>query len=421
MNKLFRSLPLREFCSGILFAWLFLPSVAHASGVRAPLETGQYVGIGGAAIADDATTNYTNAAGLTRIDTEQVVLVGTGVLATTRFEGDISMGRSAETGKATANVLAAIPAFHYAMPLTDRIAIGTSVTMPFGGGTDYPEDSIARTTVLKGQMFTPTLTQSVAYRFTDHLSIGAGLDLQLFWSTINNVIEINNRQAAFNNSGTGWDMGWHVGGLYEFTPRTRFGVSYHSGTDQTAYGTSTLEPSELGGELESNDYNVTFNFPAYIVLSGYHEFNDRWAVALNYSYTWWDVYKAITLKDTAIGDLPPGEQNFSNTWAISGGVYFTLNNKWSFAVGGLRDHTPTNDVDREIAFPESDVWAINVAVRYKMASNMVVDLGYAHPFYEEVDVNNVNVIIEDIVEIRANGVGRLYADALSLQLTWNVR
>lgn len=395
-------------------------SLLHAGAYRVPLEASVYSGASAVAGGvKDASASFYNPAALTLLDAEQIVLVNSGIVAGTEFTGT-SFGETG-TAKSTANAI--IPAFHYANPISEDIVFGFSATMPWGGGISFPKDSIARTTVTNSLLYTPNFSPALGYQLTDKFSIGAGIDFQLFFTEINNVVEAGPLQGKFSNSAFSWSVSWHGGVLYQFTERTRLGLAYRAPMRHLAEGSSTFQQLVGDEELESHDYQVRFDFPAVSTANLYHELNDKWALSTTVEYTQWSIVDELTLEGTALpvpdGDLPSGELDFKDTFRVNGAVYYWIRKNLRMVTVVGYDQTPTKEEHRQLALPESDIVVFNIGFGYYASKALRVDIGYAHPFFSEAKVNNVNVIVPPI-EIATVGTGQIRAEVFSLQLTWNV-
>jgi long-chain fatty acid transport protein len=148
---------------------------------------------GNVAIADDASTIYFNPAGMTELEGVQVtsgidLIVPTASLtdngSTTRSFGSFLVNPSSG-GYALANgnnggnpgSATAIPDFYVSAQIPDLpITVGLGVTSPFGFASKFAEGSFARYDSIDSFVETFDIAPTVAWKVTDWLSIGAGLD-----------------------------------------------------------------------------------------------------------------------------------------------------------------------------------------------------------------------------------------------------
>src|SRR5689334_20427874 len=100
--------------------------------------------------ASDASTAYSNPAGLSKLTSQQFVLAGIGIQGNTRFTGSSLtppypyFAPVTLTGSAGSKIGAFIPSFYYALPINDMFTVAFHETAPFALGTTYAKDSIVR-------------------------------------------------------------------------------------------------------------------------------------------------------------------------------------------------------------------------------------------------------------------------------------
>jgi len=130
------------------------------------------LGMGGAflGLADDATSAYTNPAGLTQLKGEE--------FSATAYEVSFGADYRAANGAATSmnRQDQFIPQVYCAWaPENASWALGLGFYAPFGLSTDWPATSGFRTFATKNEETYYTLNPVVAWRVSDMLSLGGGL------------------------------------------------------------------------------------------------------------------------------------------------------------------------------------------------------------------------------------------------------
>src|SRR3990167_4579663 len=216
---------------------------------------------GYAAAAYDASTAFYNPAGLNRFKDQQLVVAGAGVLTSFKYSGTISVdtieGGIPQGVTAQGGNFGFIPALHYVAPLSDVVAFGFSVTVPFGLQVNYGKSTILRyaTTVTSVQVvdFSPVLS----FKVTDKLSLGLGPDVQTMKGKFNQVATMGGAELDSDgiNNADGVGYGMHAGGLYEFNENTRVGLSYHSQVVHHLTGNSTFSgplATFFAGQIKSS-------------------------------------------------------------------------------------------------------------------------------------------------------------------------
>lgn len=397
-------------------------------------------GAGGAAIAEDASTATYNPAGLVRIKTPQLVLSAVGIRTKADFSGSNAwqvpipiIPSYAQTGSASGGGFKVVPAFHYAVPLNERVVFGFSVTAPFGLATDYDTTSVVRYEATKSEVKTLDLSPSLGVKINEQLSIGAGINLQKLDATLNSATRIpyaNLKKARIDfadgqstNKAASWAFGWHAGALYQFTPATRVGINYASQIKHHLTGTSSLTVPDLNLTLTGADTLTSdITLPPVTTLSAYHDVNDRWALLGSVAYTQWDKVDNIALNNVRgflsnkiTVTLP---ENFRNTWRVAVGTNYKLNEQWLLRAGVGFDQTPVNNTDRGVRLPDGDRMGLAVGAHYQPTKALGIDMGYTHLFIKDGDINHT--LHADISQVNTVGTVKSAADLLGLQVTWSI-
>ena len=431
------------------------------------VQTGDF-GAGGAAIAEDASTAWFNPAGLVRLTHPQIVAAGNEIWFHTNFTGNITqsipyqiLGQQ-ETISAEQHVNNAsggtnnfVPVFHAAYPINPNLVAAFSVTTPFGLATDYSDATFVRYAATKTDLKTIDLSPSLGMKLNNKFSVGFGLDEQRLIASFDTIAGIpgishsfphlfpnfpdNALDTASHNSATDWGMGWHSGVMFQPSNETRFGIAYHSKIVHHATGYSSftgylaspdvLQPS-ANSIYASQTANTTVTLPANTMLSAYHEMNNRWAVMGSVVYTQWDVFKNLTLNNVAaLTDIPHEDfphralitatvpENFRNTWRMSIGSNYKINNQYLLRAGVGYDQNPTNNTDRNLRLPDGDRYAVALGGRYQANKDLALDAGWTHEFIKSSSINNTSVMGPQTVTVIGNSKSN--ANILGLQLTYS--
>ena len=413
--------------------------------------TGDYHA-GGAAEANDASTEFYNPAGMVRLKHAQVAMgnvwINTNipydgtVAVSTIFPGPGTQPNDPVTVHAQGGGVNFVPDLHYVTPLglQQRLWFGFGVDTPFGLKTDYGDDTFLRYAGTETSMKTIDVSPSLAWKINQYFSIGAGVDMQYLQGEFDQYggfssvtpTEKGTFDTSSINKGDDWGTGWHGGVLWQFTPHTRVGLNYRSEIKHHMTGTSTFtgplaaSPPALGAVLISDDLFSDITLPATTTLSFYHDFNPHWAVLSSVVYTQWRKFNELTLHNVAgltrQGSVPTPalnvvvHENFRNTLNYALGVHYSPDAQWVFKLGGGYDETPVIDSSRNIQLPDSDKYALAVGVHYQANKNAGFDFGYAHLFPKKAPINVAQVVGPEIVTTIGSSSGS--ANIWGVQLTW---
>jgi long-chain fatty acid transport protein len=411
---------------GISALFITLSNPAFASAFQSFEQNASGLGnaySGMAAIADDATTEFYNPAGLTRIkrqevDVSTVVADASSDFTATRATSNSQNVLTSPGTHIKSNPLgmSPLPAVHYAKPLMDNLVFGFGITIPFGLETDYGDDSAARYMATDSKIITVNISPSLAYQITEKLSVGAGLDAQYITAELDQQVDPSQflggapttaNDLTMKNSADDWGFGWNAGILYQFSPHTRAGLSYRSSVKHSPSGKSkvtypnTLDPSVDIPILEANglkDGNVStdMTLPETATLSLYHEFTSRWAAMASATFTHWQRFKKLTLHFTGgLADTSVIE-NFHDTLRYAAGVNYRVNKKLLLRAGAAYDESPTNSARRTIRLPDADRQWLSLGAHYEFNKHASLDAGGAYIHIDKGTVSQTGLLGADI-------------------------
>ena len=410
----------------------------------ADLGTAQ-AGYGAGAL--DASTEYTNPAGMVLFTKPQITLGVEVISLNVNFTGTVGAGSSTPagftpwpnytgTGTATGSAVRAVPNFHIVIPINDRWFYGGGVSVPFGLATDYSPSSIVASYATVSSIQTINVSQDLAYAINDKFSAGLGVDVEQFQGEFDanllNTLAVNNQVSSYG-------VGWHAGLLYQFTPHTRFGVAYHSAITQNAQGPGSVGagtfylPNSTPINLAATSYTATttLNMPAWLTAGFYEDITEDWSVMATYNYTFWDTTKNLTIDGITIAQTGNGsivepitlQMNFNNSSEVSLGTQYKFNSKFTGRFGIGFDQTPTQNLDREMRLPSSDLYNVAIGGHYQANEHWGFDVGYEHAFAAVVSVNKVSgeIPVDPNLTIAEQMIGNFNnsADIFGAQVTFN--
>jgi long-chain fatty acid transport protein len=375
--------------------------------------------------AFDASTSYTNPAGLTKLKHQQLSFALLGVQGSSQFTGTAITppfpfsSSITQTGSASSYIGAYLPSFYYAAPINNRYTFGFNQTQPFGLGTNYATDSIVRYAATRSKILVVDVGPSLGVKITDKLALGAGIDIERLFFTLNYMYGPPVSLPADSESQNhifGWGYGWHGGILYDFLPTTRVGLShqsmvmFHGSGNSQVYGTA--------GAYRTNELVSNAALPARTQLSVHHDFNSQWTGMVSAFYENWSTLQQITLKKSI---LPGGAitnftipLNYHNTFDYNVGINFKPNEKWILRTGLAFVNTPTNSRDRGVADPIGASTVVALGAHYQQNKCLGYDAGFSHSFFRQESVNLHSPLTTLI------GHNQPQTSTYGLQVTWNL-
>jgi len=322
--------------------------------------------------AQDASTVLTNPAGMTRLDGTQVLLAGQVMWADTKFS--IGTGTSPALGNGDGGYTIGqngwFPgggafASYSASP---DLKLGMALTGNFGMPLNYDEGWVGRYYVQEATMLGLSVMPTVAYKLSDKVSVGAGLNAM--YGIYKNQVAINNVNPAYGDGqlkmqDETWGWGANVGVLFEPDARTRFGLVWNSQINLDF--SSPLEFSNLApgiqhalnerGLLDASA-NVGLKVPQGVMLSAYAQTSDRWALLGSVGWQQWSKFGQVQLGIDDVNNPTSVTENleYEDTWHVAAGAQYRYSEAWlinfgvaydsGFQPGNIPPLMPTNSAWR---------------------------------------------------------------------------
>ena len=345
---------------------------------------------GATAGAEDNSYTYYNVAGLTRQKGTQVTLGGTYIAPKATAKN--VRGENGERDADVENVVhaAVSPNFTVSHQINDKWFIGIAGNSPFGMITKYDHGWVGGDHGITSDVKTATVTPMTAYKATDKLSLGAGLQIQYLWAHLTSSHSAS-RTGIVSEDGHSWAAGYQLGALYEFTERTRFGVGYRSEIKHKIKGKMKSSGSELpypyGAGIDSmlnQDIKVDLDTPAMLSFGLYHDITDRWAVMAEYQRVFWSSFKDLTFKSRngnnrlGYNYVASVNENWRDTNFYAIGTSFMLDEQWKLRLGLAYDQSAVTLKHRTPRIPDSDRFWMTVGLGYKYNEHLDFNMAYTY-------------------------------------------
>lgn len=346
-------------CRPILAAALGLGALCSAPALAGGLmmyEVGtEDVGLaaaGYAARASDATTVFTNPAGMTRLEGQQFQLGTQMLYSNLKFSRD--SGTSSALGSDNGGHAAGFNGFFpggglfYSYSVSRDLKIGVAATGNFGALVKYDDDWVGRYYGRQAMLVGASILPSVAYRVNDQLSLGASLNAM--YGKMKTVTAINNIAPGASDGklelkDSEWGFGGNVGLLYQATPGTRLGLTYSSRVkldfsapakfSNVAPGLNALLGAR--GLLDAKtDLGITV--PQQVMGSVVHAIDDKWTVLGNVGWQNWKKFGQVEASiDSSNPTSVTTDIPFKNTWHGAIGAQYQLSAPWRLNFGVAYD------------------------------------------------------------------------------------
>ncbi len=342
---------------------------------------------GAAAVAEDASTIFFNPAGMTRLPGRQIVVVGHLIKPQAEFSGTVSPAIGGGTG-GDAGSWSFVPNGYFAYRLTPKIHLGVGLNSPFGLKTEYGPGWMGRYQAIKSEVKTVNLNPSIAYKLSDTLSLGAGLNIQRIEAVLTSLQPLGAPPAPtplVTIKGDDYGWGYNLGALWQATPATRIGLSYRSEVAYTLEGTSsTSNPSvtSLNGPVTAD-----ITLPASASLSLFHTLSSQWDLLADVTWTGWSSFDRLPIQGTVNKTTP---ENWQDILRYSLGATWHMSDKLSLRGGLAYDEAPVSDRYRTPRIPDGARTWVALGGQYRLSGRGAMDFGYAHLFVNSPELQSTD-------------------------------
>lgn len=354
-----------------LIVSFFLAATAHGGG--------PYPAISGiSAAADDAAVAGMNPAGMTRFDSTQRRFEILGFFSDNTWEGQI--GESGPSFRSDNNSTTIVPSGSMVIPFRDDWWFGFTF-VGAGVADEYEDGWPGRYFIEEYSLIYISAFPSIATKVTDNLSVAGSLAIT--YTTFEQDKAVLNLDPGFDDGSLkidtdGFEVGFGLSGLYEFSDRTRVGLTYRSEIDTELDGNlkfSNLSPTteeifEMAGLLDA-PVTVTSRSPQVITAGIYHELDN--GSAFTFDFAWAD-FSNFKLSEIYIdGDqLTESVPIYGDIYAVSSSYSWPVRDDLRLGVGAFFVDDMVKDDDRTLTLRLDSMWSLGFGVKWQWKEERAV-------------------------------------------------
>jgi long-chain fatty acid transport protein len=374
---------------------------------------------GYAARADDASTVFKNPAGMSMITNNQFqgglqVLYGSVSFSP---DANTSPGLGTEGG---GNAIGWLPAggLFVVVPVAEKWNVGLGTLSYFGLSEKYDDNWVGRYYVQNGTLIGMTIMPSVSFQATEWLSIGAGLNAMYGYLNTEMAVNIplSPTDGQMSLKDHAWGVGANVGLLIKASEQTRFGVTYLSPVKLDFAATPTfaqfVPPS-------SSELDLGMTVPQSVMVSAYHELNERWAMMADFGWQNWSEFGYVQAGVEG-GATTTLNLEYQDTFHGAVGAQYRGFEKWILSTGVAFDSSAVDDANRTVTVPMGQGWRFGLGAQYQLSE--AVNLGAAYTF---LWLGDMSVDQQSTLPVAVGGRGRVsgsnddaWFSLFTVNLTW---
>ncbi len=288
-----------------------------------------------------------------------------------------------------------VPNLSGAFRVTDRLAVGVSTYAPYNFTTAYSGDSFTRYDALKSRLMTANIQGTAAYRVTDWLDVGVGVNAIYADATLTSAypnVSPLQPDGRSELTGDGWDFGWNAGVQLHPTNTLTIGVSYRSEVKHTLDG-SVVVSGLLAPAAAANmdvDGKAKITTPWIATLGARWAVTDKLTLNAQAQRIGWGEFDAIRVSYAGGGF--ESDQNYKDVTSGGVGFDYAVNEKLTVRAGVQYDPTPTPDIGRTARVPDGDRWLYGAGATINLKPNLALDIAGAYIAFDEAEIVRDDVI-----------------------------
>lgn len=396
---------------------------------------------GAAAAAEDASTLWSNPAGLSRLGERQVAGAIHLVTPSIKFRNQFSAAATQQPlggDGGDAGGVNVVPNLYVAMPLDRQWTLGLGINAPWGLVTDYDSGWIGRFQADKSDIKTVNINPAASFRLRDNLSLAFGLNIQRIDATFTNQLNYSavllqaggpaspGLESGVRIKGSDTAFGWNAGLLWELDKDRRVGLHVRSGIRYDVSGNvtfthpTTTNPAAAAvnaGLLFDSGVTAKVEMPAIVNLSYFDAIDSRWAVMADAQWTGWSSIEDLTFVRSSGSTLSSTPEHFKDVWKIAAGANYRYNDQWLLRGGVAYDKSPVQREFRTPRLPDHDHTWLTAGAQYRLNPKMQIDVGAAYVWVKKGTINKSgdppNVLANGLL----NGHYKAHVTIVSAQLT----
>jgi long-chain fatty acid transport protein len=318
---------------------------------------------GSAAGTDNASTAAHNAAAMSRLDSDQVMVTGGFIYSKVEFDVKTNGLVNGDGDGGDAGATIPTGSAFYARQVNEATWIGVSLAGWSGAGLDYDDDWTGRYQTTEVTIVALALMPVVSYEVNDKLSLGFGLPIM--YTSLEMDLAVPDGAGFAGGTATldGDDtlVAVNFSALYEFTDQTRIGAVYNSEFDADYDGNIKT----TGGINVSAETNLILAAKVRVSMS--HDFNQSTTGHISWGWEDWSSMKNVTISAENGGASLP--RNWDDTYHYAAGVTHSISSHWRINAGVAFDTDPVDKEDRTADLP------IDRQIRYAFGVEHIPDKG----------------------------------------------
>lgn len=372
---------------------------------------------GAAASAENASVVATNPAAMSRLNTVNVTLNNTLIIAKTDIKNPVGSGPGTNKGDMVPRILVGSAFITFPHVLLDNLSVGLGLYAPFGLKTNYESTFQGRAFGDKSTVTVATFQPTISYAFTPNFSAGAGLTVNHFNGVLTSGISPAVPNATQELSGARNAFGYNVGFLFSPINEMNIGLTYHSEVEYDLRGNVEVLNAPITGTPYTFNAkgrsNLVITTPDSLELAATYKIVPTVDLKAGITRTRWSTIDVLAPKSTFTASgvstsvpLPPvysgviagtlnaggssENVNFKDVNMYSLGASWQAQPSLALRAGVSYDESPARKADRNVRIPTANRIIYAVGANYAFTPNTSVDFAYNYLHEANAHINRAD-------------------------------
>jgi len=287
----------------------------------------------------------------------------------------------------------------YVHSLGKDFKVGLGMLQNFGLVLGYDDGWAGRYYVNQAALVGVTFAPVASYRVNEQISIGGGPNIMVGYlkynANINNLLPPGIGDGRVEVQDTTVGVGGQFGVLYEPKKGSRVGVTYYSPiklnfSDTPAFSNlGTIGTTLQNNGLLTRNLDLGMTVPQRVILSGYHELSDAWAVMGNFGWDNWSRFGEVEVALTGGQNNPSltTTTNYNDTYHVAVGTQYRLNPEWLLNGGFAYDSSMVSAANRSLALPTGATYKFGMGANWLMSPKVKLGFSYELAYMGDMAVS----------------------------------
>jgi long-chain fatty acid transport protein len=338
---------------------------------------------------EHASALYSNPAAITRLDGTQVT-AGLSFIAPTIDITTYAPGTGAPTDTSMNDYVQPVPHLSATRRLTDNLAAGLAVFVPYGLKSDFDPGWAGRYNNYLTDITTIDITPTLAYRLIKDKpwakSLSIALGAQILYADVDlrrvlpAYLAANPATAPLADKplilqGRTWEYGYSAAAQWEINDKIALGLVYRSGF-KLNFDSATEEI--VGDVPKHGGARGKINLPDSLALGLNYSPTPRWDLGLQFLRTGWSDYDQLEIYVPTLDKTSVKEKKWRDVWRYSLGAEYRASDKLALRAGFVVDKDPVNRDYADYMVPSNDRLIYSIGLGWKINPRVALDFAYGY-------------------------------------------